>query len=39
MIHASDSKIEQIDQYENEIDIVVPDYIFSDFIINRKNIL
>ena len=36
MIQASDSKIEEMPQYENEIDIVVPDYIFSDFIINRE---
>ncbi|MAV93395.1 MAG: hypothetical protein CMG01_04485, partial [Candidatus Marinimicrobia bacterium] len=39
MIHASESKIEQIPQYENEIDIIVPDYIFSDFIINREKFI
>ena len=36
MIHASDSKIEEIAQDKNEIGIVVPEYIFSDFIINRE---
>ena len=36
MIHASDSKIEEIPQDKIEIGIVVPEYIFSDFIINRE---
>ena len=39
MIHASDSKIELIDQYENEIGIAVPDYIFSDFMLFCQNLL
>ena len=36
MIHVSNSKIEEVPEFENELDLVVPDYIFSDFIINKE---
>ena len=36
MIHVSDSKIKEVPDFENELDLVVPDYIFSDFIINKE---
>ena len=36
MINVSDSKIEEVPEFDNEVDLVVPDYIFSEFITKRE---